>query len=271
MKLSISNIAWSEQEDVQVYELMNKYGFTGLEIAPTRFFDNPYCAPAEMIEDRKSRIKQFGLEIVALQSLHYGKEGIALFESNAMREKLFEYTKKSILFAEKTGAEVLVFGSPKLRNYKNYESDYEIAVDFFKRLGDFAFEHNSCLCIEANPKEYNTNFINDNTQALALVKDVGAKGFMMHLDCGTIILNNENLDIINKSKGYLKHVHISSPFLAPINPQNRQLHSELYKKLLSVGYDRWVSIEMRKAERDNLSNIEACLEYVSGIFKGAKN
>ena len=38
MKLAISNIAWSEENDLSVYKLMNKYGYSGLEIAPTRIF-----------------------------------------------------------------------------------------------------------------------------------------------------------------------------------------------------------------------------------------
>jgi len=36
--LAISNIAWSADQDKDVYELMKKYGFSGLEIAPTRIF-----------------------------------------------------------------------------------------------------------------------------------------------------------------------------------------------------------------------------------------
>lgn len=43
MDLSISNISWSAEQDSQVYELMQKHGFSGLEIAPTRIFpENPY-------------------------------------------------------------------------------------------------------------------------------------------------------------------------------------------------------------------------------------
>ena len=43
MKLSISNIAWKAGQDQTVYKMMQTYGFTGLEIAPTRIFpENPY-------------------------------------------------------------------------------------------------------------------------------------------------------------------------------------------------------------------------------------
>ena len=38
-KLAVSNIAWEPAEDGAVYALMRKYGFSGLEIAPTRIFE----------------------------------------------------------------------------------------------------------------------------------------------------------------------------------------------------------------------------------------
>ena len=43
MKLSISNIAWGMENEQKAYSLIKDYGFTGLEIAPTRIFPNdPY-------------------------------------------------------------------------------------------------------------------------------------------------------------------------------------------------------------------------------------
>ena len=41
--LSVSNIAWTSENDEKVYELMKDLGFTGLEIAPTRIIpESPY-------------------------------------------------------------------------------------------------------------------------------------------------------------------------------------------------------------------------------------
>ena len=43
MKLSMSNIAWKEEQDAYIYENMRELGFDGLEIAPTRIFQEmPY-------------------------------------------------------------------------------------------------------------------------------------------------------------------------------------------------------------------------------------
>ncbi len=48
MNLSISNIAWADENNKIVYELMGKLNYRGLEIAPTRIFAN---APYERIEE----------------------------------------------------------------------------------------------------------------------------------------------------------------------------------------------------------------------------
>ena len=43
MNLSISNIAWDTLNNEKIYDMLKKYGFKGLEIAPTKIMgENPY-------------------------------------------------------------------------------------------------------------------------------------------------------------------------------------------------------------------------------------
>ena len=43
MKLSISNIAWAKEHDQRMHSFLKESNFSGLEIAPTRIFEeNPY-------------------------------------------------------------------------------------------------------------------------------------------------------------------------------------------------------------------------------------
>ena len=68
MKLSISNIAWSKERDETIYSLMKQNGFTGLEIAPTRWFpDKPY----ERMEDARELLyqlkKEYSFQISSMQ------------------------------------------------------------------------------------------------------------------------------------------------------------------------------------------------------------
>ena len=118
MKLSISNIAWDSMNDSQIYQLMRKYKFNGLEIAPTKIFsENPYEKLEEAKNWNKKLKKKYGFEICSMQAIWYGKQE-RLFGSSEEREQLENYTKKAIDFAKIIECKNLVFGSPKNRSLK---------------------------------------------------------------------------------------------------------------------------------------------------------
>lgn len=116
--------------------------------------------------------------------------------------------------------------------------------------------------MEANPPIYNTNFINGTAEAVQLIKEVDSVGFKLNLDVGTMIYNQENIDILKGNVRLINHIHISEPGLKPI--AKRPIHGELYKLLKEEGYNGYVSIEMGKNEA--ISEIEKILDYVRGIF-----
>lgn len=273
MNLAISNIAWTEKEDENVYELMNKYNFKGLEIAPTRFFsNNPYDTSAEDIIKIKKYISEKNIQIVALQSILFGRDDLKIFESYKSRANLEEYLKKSIIFASEIGAKILVFGSPKNRIMKDLKNDYHVAIDFFRNIGDYAKKYGVCICIEANPVEYGTNFINTTSEALQLVKDVNNDGFGLHIDIGTIFMNEENINILKESVQYIKHIHISEPYLNIIDKNKFEKHNKIAHILQELNYSNWISIEMKKkSEISNIDEIESTLNYISKIFIGGSN
>lgn len=69
MALSISNIAWSGEFDLEMYALMSRHGFKGLEIAPSRFWSDPENVPEESISKLTHALDSYGIEIVSMQSL----------------------------------------------------------------------------------------------------------------------------------------------------------------------------------------------------------
>ena len=101
MRLAASNIAWTGENDVSVYQTLRSLGFTGLEIAPTRIFPNePYAAEhyANAMMFRQKIEREYGLHVVSMQSIWYGRQE-KLFGSLEERESLMEYTKRAIEFA----------------------------------------------------------------------------------------------------------------------------------------------------------------------------
>ncbi len=264
MKLSVSNIGWSEGEDSRVYGLMNKYGFLGLEIAPTRVFSvKPYDNPERAAVWRESLRDRYGFEISSLQSIWYGRQE-RLFGSAKEREILFELTKQAIDFASAMGCKNLVFGCPKNRVLTG-QGQRETGIEFFRKLGDYAYARQTVLSIEANPPIYGTNYINDTYEAIELVKTTASPGFCLNLDTGTMIENGEPAEMIRGQVKLINHVHISEPGLKPV--RKRALHRELREILNEEGYRKFISIEMGRT--DDAAVLERVLGYGLDVFSGA--
>lgn len=261
MKLSISNIAWKSQDDEKVYELMRKYGFSGLEVAPTRFFpENPYDKLAEtrkLFEDIKGKD---GFVIPSMQSIWYGRSE-RLFGTEEERRILFEYTKKAIDWAEAAGCANLVFGCPRNRQLKENE-DETVALDFFRALGEYAIGHRTVIGMEANPVIYNTNYVNTTAEALSLIEKVNSRGFRLNLDIGTMIQNDEDIDEVAGNVQLISHVHISEPGLKPV--EYREIHGRMSNLLKAERYTGFVSVEMGVGE--DISAIEKVMEYIAETF-----
>ena len=261
MKLSISNIGWSEENDAAVYGLMKKYGFRGLEIAPTRIFqEKPYDVNSEAEAWSKQLMSEYGFCIPSMQSIWYGRQE-KIFGSDEERKTLLDYTKKAIDFAVAIECKNLVFGCPRNR-YLPDGADENIAVTFFKELGDYAYSKGTVIGMEANPPIYNTNFINDTKSALNLIGDVGSEGLLLNLDLGTMIQNEEDVNELVGKVNLINHVHISEPRLKSI--EERPIHKDLKALLERESYDRFISIEMSKA--DDLTILEEIMSYVRRIF-----
>ena len=257
MNLSISNIAWAKENDEQIYSLMKKYDFSGLEIAPTKIFpENPY----DKIQQAELWAKNLSFTVPSMQSIWYGRSE-KIFGTQEERQILTDYTKKAIDFAVAIGCKNLVFGCPKNRNI-NSEEDIDIAEVFFREIGDYAYSKNTFIGMEANPAIYNTNFINDTLSAIELIKKVNSKGFRLNLDIGTMIYNNENPDELKNNVHLINHVHISEPYLVKI--ENRELHKQIAEILKKENYQNFISVEMK--QQDNIEDIEEVMKYTRTLL-----
>ncbi|NLD45732.1 MAG: sugar phosphate isomerase/epimerase [Clostridiaceae bacterium] len=261
MKLSISNIAWTAENDEYMYKYLAEEGIEGLEIAPTRIFNE---APYEKLSDARifanSLKENYGLKISSMQSIWFGRVE-NFFSSSEERQALLRYTKKAIDFANVIGCGNLVFGCPKNRNIGSCDQ-YYIAVEFFTSLGEYADSKNTVIAIEPNPTIYNTNFINTTEQAFELVNAVNIPGIMVNIDLGTIIHNRECMQTIYNNIHLVNHFHISEPYLEKI--QVRDMHKALAMELKSMNYDKYISIEMKNL--NDIVSVEDTIKYVKEIF-----
>jgi sugar phosphate isomerase/epimerase len=174
---------------------------------------------------------------------------------------LIEYTKKAVVFAKALDCPNIVFGCPRNRNIPQElkkDTALKIAKYFFSKIADFAFEHGTTIALEANPAIYNTNFINTTADAFKLCRNINNPGLKVNVDLGTIIHNEESINIILENIDLVNHIHISEPNLATI--EKRNIHKELTKML----YNKYFSIEMKNTE--NIDQVKDIIFYVNGLF-----
>lgn len=268
MKIAISNIAWEKEETKDILLLMQMYNITGLEIAPTKIWENPEMISDKELSDYKNFWANNGITIIAMQSLLFGHPELTIFENNTSQDKLVEYMKRITHLASILGIKALVFGSPKNRLKGNLDNGnaVEIAKKFFTKIGDIARNDNVYICIEANPKEYGADFLTTTEETSDFVKSLNHLNIKLHLDTGAMALNHEEYKqtIVDSIPFY--HFHISEPSLANV-PQIVN-HKIVAQTLRDIHYNNGVSIEMRgKDNESNIQGIKHTLEFVSAVYK----
>ncbi len=261
MKLSISNIAWSKEQDEQMYEYLHKIGFEAIEIAPTRFIrENPYSHIEKIKRTLEQINSKYNLKVSSMQSIWYGQKG-NIFKREDV-ENLISYTKKAIDLAKSIKCNNIVFGCPKNRIITE-NSKEDDAIDFFRIIGEYALKNDTVIAIEPNPTIYGTNFINYTDQAFEFARKVKCGGVKVNVDLGAIIQNKESITNIFNNIGLINHIHISEPNLEPI--KQRIEHRTLVQELRKTNYNKYISIEMKNIE--NIEKLKEIIKYVKEVFK----
>ena len=86
---------------------------------------------------------------------------------------------------------------------------------------------------------------------------------MLNLDTSTIILNNNDFkEVLDYSKQYIRHVHISSPNFQEINKID---HEKISKLLNEINFQGYVALEMKPNINDN--NLETLKRNISIMTK----
>lgn len=266
LKLSASNLAWDITRDKAILQELKELGFRGLEIAPSKLFgDTPYEALAESKQYADYVHTDFGLSICSMQSIWY-KRTENIFVSEDERKTLLDYTFKAIDFAANIGCKNLVFGCPKNRSIPANLTKKEakkIFIDFLNKVNDYASQKDVFLSLEANPTIYNTNFLNTTSETAKLLKDANLSNIGLNLDFGAIIQNREKIEDFANLIPFIKHVHISEPFLA--TPKHRIKHKKLAELLEGSNYSGYVSLEMKEPE--NPKDLIYTLRYLKEVFQ----
>ncbi|HZS04868.1 MAG TPA: sugar phosphate isomerase/epimerase family protein [Blastocatellia bacterium] len=271
MKLAISNIAWDHSEEDAVADLLVAHGVRGVEIAPTKIWPAPDQVPDDSAREYRQYWASRNIEIVAFQSLLFGRPELEIFKTDEARRRTFDYLSQLVRLAAGLGAGVLVFGSPRNRvvGDLNPAEAMDIALDFFHSVGEVAARHGLCFCIEPNPAAYGCDFIRTAAEGCDLVRRVNHPAFRLHLDTGVMTMNGESYErAIEDSFEWMAHLHISEPQLG-VTGSGTSGHDRVARQLRQLGYDRWISIEMRNGwTTPNTIAVQTSLDYVHKHYFG---
>lgn len=202
MKLAVSNLAWSLNEDiVKLSRLFNRYDVRRIELAESK--KNFH----ELLQNN---------DVVSMQSILFGhKEN--LFGSQTERDCLMTALKKKKSIAKSLGCFHIVFGCPSNRRMlsdRSTRKQIEEASSFFKELADYLPE--VIVGFEPVSIRYNCNFVNDFNAAVQFVKLVDHPSFMVNLDLANVHDSDITIDDIKRNLCYVSHIHISETDLSEI-------------------------------------------------------
>jgi sugar phosphate isomerase/epimerase len=277
MKLAISNIAWDICEDKEIAGLLLRYSIDAIDIAPGKYFPDPMRAQEVEITRIKRWWEEKGIEITGMQGLLFGTTGLNLFGPPEVQATMLDHLNAVCRIAAGLGATRLVFGSPKNRDRSglNDEDANEIAINFFRRLGDIARAHGVVVCLEPNPSCYGCNFMTHSSETAKIVEQVAHASIRMQLDTGAIQINGEDVAaIVSANAGIIQHIHASEPNLVPLGDGGTD-HCKAALALVQTLSHHVVSIEMLATKNEShLHSIERALQvairhYRSGT--GVKN
>jgi|TARA_B100001971_G_C18239702_1_gene569909 hypothetical protein len=263
MNISISNIAWKKEENFQALAVLKEQNVHAIDLAPTLLFNSISDVTKDQIVSERSKYDAQKISIVAMQSLLYGAQEVSLFDGEQASTGLMQHLEKVFFIGEHLKVKNVVFGSPKNRFIRDETIDHEkIAIVFFTKVSDLARKHNLTVCMEANPKEYECNFLTNTFDAVDFIKKINHPNFKLNFDTSTVLLNgNDFKEVLDYAYPYMSHVHISSPHIQQIDGIDHKKISDLLKEYQYKGY---VALEVKPNLADN--NINSLKKNLS-IFR----
>jgi sugar phosphate isomerase/epimerase len=248
IKLSCSNIAWSKDDEKNIYPILRSFNIHGIEVAPSIQWPDIDLATKNKVKDYAKSIFDEGFLIPSMQGIFFGTNFSTIFDKSVWNNILL-HCYKIAQISEYLSSNVVIFGAPKMRlsNFSNFEISCDFVAPLFEKLADIFKSHGSILCIEPCTSYYNCNFIINSVEANYFVNFINNSNFGLHLDSSSLFMANEDFfEVSLKHASSMKHFHISEPDLKDFN--NSVIpHKKNMEILLSHGYKGWFSIEMKNS------------------------
>ena len=265
--ISVSNIAWSPEEDAAAFQLLREMEIGHIEVAPGRIWPAAGETPRDQVASAMASLHEAGLGISGFQAILFGKPELKLFDETS--NDLRSYLERLAAVCAEAGGQYLVFGAPKNRwipEGMDPAAAFEKAVSFFRILGATASKLGVTFGIEANPEAYGCNFCTHAADVAALVRTVDSPGVRWHLDAGEFAMNSEPVrETILAHADLIGSMHVSQPNLGDFaSPWDG--HASVAAALNEAGYSGPISLEMKRPP-EGLSGVRQAISFLLATYQ----
>ena len=267
MKLAVSNIAWETSEMEDHLKILADQGCEGMELSPSMVWPEPAETSKKKIHDLKNLISSYGLEIPSIHSLTYTRPELNFFSSDAVRKQLIDYIIVIGEIANEMECPVMVLGSAKSRNIgeNNRKLCYELFAESLLNIAQKLQKLGVILLIEPLSFE-ESDCINTCKDAFEMIRKVNHPNFQLHIDLRSTFSTRENQNQIwSDYFRIIRHCHVANPNMLPPD-ETCSYHSEAASAMQRCGYNRYLSIEMRRGFGNTKQILSKSIKYIKKTY-----
>lgn len=238
MDLAVSNLAWDNDDDIEIFNEFKKIGILQIEGIFNKINHWSSITENDIIK-YKQKLESFDIEMKSIQSIFYNSGIDNLFDE----EVVLTHFLRIIKFSKLLGVTTLVFGSPNLRKKIN---GWETKLSSLLTILDYLLIKNNIeLCIEPNAREYGGQYFFTVVEIVNFIKKNNYKNIKSMIDTHNVLLENENpIKILNEYYDYIGHIHISEKKLNPFIYS--EFHLNFAKTIKEKHYNKTVTYEVLK-------------------------
>lgn len=253
MNLALSNLAWDYGDD-SIFENLKSNDIELIEFVFTKLC-NWDSLNDNLIYDFLKKINSHNLKIKSVQSLFHNINCNTICDYSVV----IPHFEKLIHYCKILSCEILVLGSPNLRNLNN--SSQNDLSKVFLQLDRMLRNTNIQISIEPNSKLYGGNFFFNVLEIINFIEGNKLKNVKTMIDTHNLI--NEGflpeIELINNFK-FINHIHISENNLDVLN--DIKFHQKFSKTLKKIGYEKIITYEVKKQ-----NNVWDSVKLFTEIYK----
>jgi len=266
-KYAICNELFGDMDFADSCELLQRYGYHGIEIAPFTLFDDPGTFTSRRIGEIRRILEDHDLEFTGLHWLFLKPEGLHITTPDeTTRRRSWDHLKRLVDLAGQLGGGVLVLGSPKQRNSIGISRGQAAAnlEEGLRSLADFTARRNCTILLESLSPDQ-TDVINTLGEAEESIRRIGhpaIQGIFDFHNCADEAGSWE--DLIEDHFSVIRHVHLNE-----VNGSYPGTGSSdflpAFEKLEEKGYAGWISLEIFHLPEDPAKVLRETREFLEGM------